>query len=250
MCGTVFQEPESQLVMNSVRAEIALALEHRGAAPGAVARAVEEVALALGVERCSTAASTRCPAASCSASRSPRRWRTGRELLLLDEPTSQLDPVAGDELIWLLRRLNEEWGTAVLMAEHRLERCLPAADRVVAIEGGARRLRRRAARRSSTGRVGARPAAGDARRRAVRARRAAAAAGLGEGGARRAGREPGSSRRRGGPRAERTARRAAAAPRRAARRRRARGVWYEIEDGPADPARRSICASTPGERSR
>jgi energy-coupling factor transport system ATP-binding protein len=56
---------------------------------------------------------------------------------VLDEPTSQLDPVAGDELVWLLRRLNEEWGTAVLIAEHRLERCLPAADRVVALERGA-----------------------------------------------------------------------------------------------------------------
>ena len=33
------------------------------------------------------------------------------ELVVLDEPTSQLDPVAGDELVWLLRRLNEEWGT-------------------------------------------------------------------------------------------------------------------------------------------
>jgi energy-coupling factor transport system ATP-binding protein len=57
-------------------------------------------------------------------------------LILLDEPTSQLDPVAGDELIWLLRRLNEEWGVAVLLAEHRLERCLAAADRVVAMDSG------------------------------------------------------------------------------------------------------------------
>jgi energy-coupling factor transport system ATP-binding protein len=57
-------------------------------------------------------------------------------LLVLDEPTSQLDPVAGDELVWLLRRLNEEWGTAVLMAEHRLERCLPACDRVICVDGG------------------------------------------------------------------------------------------------------------------
>ena len=57
--------------------------------------------------------------------------------MLLDEPTSQLDPVAGDELIWLLRRLNEEWGTAVVLAEHRLERCLPAADRVIALDDGA-----------------------------------------------------------------------------------------------------------------
>ena len=57
-------------------------------------------------------------------------------LVLLDEPTSQLDPVAGEELISLLRRLNEEWGTAVVLAEHRLERCLAAADRVIAMDGG------------------------------------------------------------------------------------------------------------------
>ncbi len=58
-------------------------------------------------------------------------------LVLLDEPTSQLDPVAGDELIWLLRRLNEEWGVTILLAEHRLERCLAAADRVIAMDSGA-----------------------------------------------------------------------------------------------------------------
>src|SRR5208282_4393054 len=57
-------------------------------------------------------------------------------LILLDEPTSQLDPVAGDELIWQLHRLNAEADTAVLLIEHRLERCLAAADRVVALHDG------------------------------------------------------------------------------------------------------------------
>ena len=56
--------------------------------------------------------------------------------MLLDEPTSQLDPVAGDELIGLLRRLNQEWETTVLLSEHRLERCLSAADRVIALDRG------------------------------------------------------------------------------------------------------------------
>src|SRR4051812_29593022 len=136
VAGTVLQEPEAQLVMNSVRSEIALALEHRGAAAGAVARAVEEVALALGVERLlerrlDTLSGGELQRVALAAALAHRP-----ELLILDEPTSQLDPVAGDELVWLLRRLNEEWGTAVLMAEHRLERCLPAADRVVAMDGG------------------------------------------------------------------------------------------------------------------
>jgi ABC-type multidrug transport system ATPase subunit len=56
--------------------------------------------------------------------------------VLLDEPTSQLDPVAGDELIGLLRRLNQEWETTIVLAEHRLERCLAAADRVIALDSG------------------------------------------------------------------------------------------------------------------
>ena len=134
--GTVLQEPEAQLVMNTVASEIALVLEHRGEPAGSVARAVEEVALALGVERLlerrvdslSGGELQRVALAAALA------HRPG--LLVLDEPTSQLDPVAGDELVWLLRRLNEEWGTAVLVAEHRLERCIAAADRVVAMEHG------------------------------------------------------------------------------------------------------------------
>ena len=152
VCGTVFQDPETQVVMGGVRAELALPLEHRGErAGGGGARRWRRWRWRWAWRTCSTGAPTRSPAASCSGWRSPPRWCTARALLLLDEPTSQLDPVAGDELIWLLRRLNEEWGTAVVLAEHRLERCLPAADRVIAIDGGARGLRRRAARRSSTG---------------------------------------------------------------------------------------------------
>ena len=67
-------------------------------------------------------------------------------LILLDEPTSQLDPVAGDELIGVLLGLNEEWGATILIAEHRLERCLAAADRVVAFAEGRLRFGERPGR--------------------------------------------------------------------------------------------------------
>jgi energy-coupling factor transporter ATP-binding protein EcfA2 len=136
VCGTVFQEPESQVVMGGVRAEIALPLEHRGESPAAVARAVEESALALGIahlleRRTETLSGGELQRVALAAALAPRP-----QLLVLDEPTSQLDPVAGDELVWMLRRLNEEWGTAVLLAEHRLERCLAPADRVIALAHG------------------------------------------------------------------------------------------------------------------
>ena len=136
VAGTLFQDPETQAVLGTVRAELAFPLENRGHGPAAVARGVEEAALALGID-----ALLDRPTHELSGGELQRvalgAALAGRpEVVLLDEPTSQLDPVAGDELIWLLRRLNEEWGTAVLMAEHRLERCLPAADRIVAMEGG------------------------------------------------------------------------------------------------------------------
>src|SRR5205814_7864814 len=133
---SVFQEPESQVVMNTVRAELELPLESAGRSRAATARAIEETALALGigglldrsVETLSGGELQRVALAAALV--------TEPRLLLLDEPTSQLDPVAGDELIWQLRRLNEESGTTVLLAEHRLERCLAAADRVVVLAGG------------------------------------------------------------------------------------------------------------------
>jgi energy-coupling factor transport system ATP-binding protein len=136
-CGALFQDPETQVVMGTVRAELAFPLENRGETPAATARGVEEAALALGI-----ADLLDRPTHELSGGELQRvalgAALAGRpDLVVLDEPASQLDPVAGDELVWLLRRLNEEWGTAVLLAEHRLERCLPAADRVIALEDGA-----------------------------------------------------------------------------------------------------------------
>jgi energy-coupling factor transport system ATP-binding protein len=136
-CGALFQDPETQVVMGTVRAELAFPLENRGEPPAATARGVEEAALALGI-----ADLLDRPTHELSGGELQRvalgAALAGRpELVVLDEPASQLDPVAGDELVWLLRRLNEEWGTAVLLAEHRLERCLPAADRVIALDRGA-----------------------------------------------------------------------------------------------------------------
>jgi energy-coupling factor transport system ATP-binding protein len=134
--GTLFQDPETQVVMGSVRAELAFPLENRGEPPAAVARAVEEVGLALrisdlldrGTDELSGGELQRVALGAALAGRP--------QLVVLDEPTSQLDPVAGDELIGLLRRLNEDFDTAIVLSEHRLERCLGAADRVIALAHG------------------------------------------------------------------------------------------------------------------
>ena len=134
--GTVFQDPETQVVMGAPRAELALPLENRGEPATTVARAIEEAALALGIghllDRPTSSLSggelQRVALAAALVGRAP--------VIVLDEPTSQLDPVAGDELIALLRRLNEDADATIVIAEHRLERCLPAADRVIALIEG------------------------------------------------------------------------------------------------------------------
>jgi energy-coupling factor transporter ATP-binding protein EcfA2 len=134
--GLVAQDPETQVVSTTVRAELELPLEIRGEPAAARARAVEEASLALAmphlldrsVDTLSGGELQRVALAAALVGRP--------QLVLLDEPTSQLDPVAGDELVGLLRRLNEEWGTTIVLAEHRLERCLGAADRAIAMAGG------------------------------------------------------------------------------------------------------------------
>jgi energy-coupling factor transport system ATP-binding protein len=134
--GVLFQDPETQLVMSSVRAELALALETRGHSAAAVARGVEEVALALGIDALLDRSTHELSGGEKQRVALGAALAGRPKLVLLDEPTSQLDPVAGDELIGLLRRLNEEWETTILLAEHRLERCLGASDRVITLEAG------------------------------------------------------------------------------------------------------------------
>jgi energy-coupling factor transport system ATP-binding protein len=134
--GYVAQDPETQVVSTTVSAEIELPLEMRGDPPASRARAVEEVALALAIPHLLDRAVDTLSGGELQRVALAAALVTRPRLVLLDEPTSQLDPVAGDELIWLLRRLNEEWGVTILLAEHRLERCLAAADRVIAMVSG------------------------------------------------------------------------------------------------------------------
>ncbi len=135
--GYVAQDPETQVISTTVAAEIELPLEMRGDPPASRARAVEEVALALAIPHLLARTVDTLSGGELQRVALAAALVTRPKLVLLDEPTSQLDPVAGDELIWLLRRLNEEWGVTIFLAEHRLERCLAAADRVIAMDAGA-----------------------------------------------------------------------------------------------------------------
>jgi energy-coupling factor transport system ATP-binding protein len=134
--GTLFQDPETQVVMGTPRAELAFPLENRGEPPEAVARGVEEAALALGIAHLLDHPTSELSGGELQRVSLGAALGGRPSLVLLDEPTSQLDPVAGDELIALLRRLNEDADTTIVLADQRLERCLAAADRVIALADG------------------------------------------------------------------------------------------------------------------
>jgi energy-coupling factor transport system ATP-binding protein len=134
--GTLFQDPESQVVTGTVRAELAFGLENRGLSPAVVARGVEEAALALAIDQLLDRSTAELSGGELQRVALGAALAGRPRVVVLDEPTSQLDPVAGDELIGLLRRVNEDSDATIVLAEHRLERCLGAADRVVVLAGG------------------------------------------------------------------------------------------------------------------
>jgi energy-coupling factor transport system ATP-binding protein len=134
--GTLFQDPETQVVTGTVRAELAFGLENRGLSPAEVARGVEEAALALAIDQLLDRSTAELSGGELQRVALGAALAGRPRVVVLDEPTSQLDPVAGDELIGLLRRVNEDSDATIVLAEHRLERCLGAADRVIALAGG------------------------------------------------------------------------------------------------------------------
>lgn len=137
VCGTVLQDPESQAVMGGVEAEIAFPLENAGLAAGAVALRVEQTAQALGIGGLLDRRTAELSGGELQRVVLAASLALSPELVVLDEPTSQLDPVAGDELLGLLLRLNRDHGRTVVVADHRIERLLEHADRVLVLDDGA-----------------------------------------------------------------------------------------------------------------
>jgi energy-coupling factor transporter ATP-binding protein EcfA2 len=134
--GFVFQDPEAQFVLDRVEGEIALALENAAVPPAEMRVRVEEVLHLLDLaplrdrllETLSGGEKQRVAIAAALAFR-PR-------VLVLDEPTSQLDPQSAEDVLNALARLNVDLGLTVVLAEQRLERVLPHADRLVYLSVG------------------------------------------------------------------------------------------------------------------
>ncbi len=135
--GMVFQDPENQAVMVSVERELAFGLENLGLAGPAISRLVEESLLSLGLSRLRHAELATLSGGELQKVALAAVLAMQPQLLLLDEPTSQLDPVSSEDLLAAVRRLSEDTGSTIVLAEHRIERCLYLATRVLYMEDGA-----------------------------------------------------------------------------------------------------------------
>lgn len=134
--GFVMQDPESQTVTDKVWHELAFSCESVGMPVGEIRRRVGEMAGYFGLEaffeRDTDTLSGGQKQLLCLASAAALH----PELLLLDEPTSQLDPISAQGFIDAVRRLNRDFGVTIIVAEHRLEELLPISDRVVVMDKG------------------------------------------------------------------------------------------------------------------
>jgi energy-coupling factor transporter ATP-binding protein EcfA2 len=129
--GLVQQDPEAQFVVDTVEDELAFGMENQGIAPALMLKRVEEVLDQLGI------AHLRRRRISTLSAGEKQRVAIGSVLtlqpriLVLDEPTSQLDPQSAEEVLTTLCKLNADLGLTVILSEHRLERVVQYADRMV-----------------------------------------------------------------------------------------------------------------------
>ena len=134
--GVVGQDPLAGFVTDTVEEELAYGMEQQAIPPEVMRRRVEETLDLLGI------AELRSRSLRSLSGGQQQRVAIGSVLtahprvLVLDEPTSALDPTAAEEVLAAITRLVHDLGTTVVVAEHRMERVLQYADRMVLVDGG------------------------------------------------------------------------------------------------------------------
>lgn len=134
--GFIMQNPETQIVTDKVWHELAFGLENLGIPTPVIRRRVGEIANYFGIHTWFQEKTTNLSGGQKQLLNVASIMVMQPEILVLDEPTSQLDPIAASNFIHTLEKLNRDLGLTIVMVEHRLEEVLPLADKVVLLEEG------------------------------------------------------------------------------------------------------------------
>lgn len=134
--GYVLQNPENQIVTDKVWHELAFGLENMGYPSAVIRRRVAEMACFFGIDDWFRKETSQLSGGQKQLLNLASIMVMQPKLLILDEPTSQLDPIAATEFIQTLVKLNKELGLTILMTEHRLEDVFPVADKIAVMEQG------------------------------------------------------------------------------------------------------------------
>ena len=135
--GFVMQSPEQQIVTDKVWHELAFGLENMGVPQPQMARRTAEMASYFGIEDKFDKSISELSGGQKQLINLAAVMVTEPKLLILDEPTAQLDPITATDLINTVKKLNRDLSLTVIIAEHRLEEVIPLCDKLLVIENGA-----------------------------------------------------------------------------------------------------------------
>ncbi len=134
--GFVLQSPENQIVTDKVWHELAFGLESLGYDNQRIRLRVAEIATFFGIQNWFYKDVADLSGGQKQILNLAAIMAMQPSVLILDEPTSQLDPIAASDFIATLGKINRELGTSVILTEHRLEEAFPLADRAIVMDQG------------------------------------------------------------------------------------------------------------------
>ncbi len=135
--GFVAQRPDEQIVTDRVYSELAFGLENLGTPSDVIARKIAEISAFFGIEDWFERDVATLSGGQKQLLNLAAVTVTEPDLILLDEPTSMLDPIAASDFISMLKKLNRELSLTVVIAEHRTEDAVAACDRIIFMANGA-----------------------------------------------------------------------------------------------------------------
>lgn len=134
--GFVLQNPDGQIVTDKVWHELAFGLESLGFDSKTIRIRVAEMASFFGIQEWFLKDVAELSGGQKQLLNLASIMTMQPEVLILDEPTAQLDPIAAGDFLDMVKKINRDIGTTVIISEHRLEEVLPMSDRVVVMDRG------------------------------------------------------------------------------------------------------------------